>query len=695
QGNGCFIRINLNNGELIGVSSFGGIYLEDISTLKPTQDGNFVLGGFTRSTTGSEESRPWVVKVNRTGQIIWSKTYNLLGTSLTSRMAEADDGGFVLSMAGDNAFTTGYAIIAKIDASGNFLWAYNYAGGQEVGFGEIKLMPDGGFAALGAGGLLKTDRLGRVSNGCCPAPIAFQVEDYLPPYQNPSMMAEDWENTTPFPMQAVTDVLFTASDYCEFAITSIVQQVLLCEEEFFEINGEFFQAPATVRDTVLNLDGGCDTVRVFNLLQAPQPFQVKTIRFCPGTSVVVDGIEYTEPDAIFQILPAATGCDTLLVTFLELSPLPKKYETTRFCPGDTVFVNGIGYQYPTFFPTPDTLPSSSNGCDTLLFHILAYPSEPSSISANCPPDMLVSTATATPVLVNYAAPSGTSDCTCPDLYFSLTQGIPSGGAFPVGITQVCYSVSDVCGDYETCCFEVKVQEEEACDLKQTACIRYELLGIAADAEQNKTYRVRVTNLCASPLAYTAMQIPNGVEALLPAQNSTYISPNGREYAVRNPSHTPFRSLRFKALGNGIAGGQSDVFEYTLPAQASPVFIRAATRLASGLTYEATLNTFDCVLQAGGGAADRAARKPNMTAGLRLFPNPSSGAVFVDFSAWGEVSVQLRIMNTQGQELTQAQVSTGGTTQPVLIPSTLPDGLYFLEARAENGEKWTAKFVLRR
>lgn len=133
QGNGAFIRISLSTGLPISMASFGGIYLEDLTSLQPTQDHNFIVSGFTRSTTGSEESRPWVVKVNRLGQIIWSKTYNLLGTSLDSQMAGTPDGGIVLSIGGDNASSTSYGILAKIDASGNPIWAYNYSSGEEFG----------------------------------------------------------------------------------------------------------------------------------------------------------------------------------------------------------------------------------------------------------------------------------------------------------------------------------------------------------------------------------------------------------------------------------------------------------------------------------------------------------------------------------------------------------------------------------
>lgn len=686
QGNGCFVRVNLQTGELIGWSSFGGAFREEFFTMEATQDGNFVLAGLTRTTTGSEEERPWVVKVDRIGQRIWSKTYNIPGGNLGCRLVDAGDGGYILSMREDEGFSNYLTILAKIDGAGNLLWANNY--GYSSGLGEIRKTYDGGFVALGAE-ILKVDKFGRVINGCCPAPVAFQVEEFLPPYQNPMMLSEDWEIAQPFSVDVVTDFAFNVSDFCTVPVTSIVEQIPVCQGDSIEINGAFYQAPNTIRDTVLNLEGGCDTVRVFNLVQIPQPIRVETIAFCPGDSVVLAGITYTQPDTVSQILPATTGCDTLLVTFLRYQTLPKKYQTTLFCPGDTVLVDGIYYFYPGVLPNPDTLLSTGVGCDTLLYQELSYPTDSSTVLVQCPSNLILTTAPSTALPVYYTMPSGTSDCTCPELSTTLVQGIPSGGMFPVGTTQVCYALSDICGAVGTCCFEVKIEEEQACDVKETPCIRYELLDISTDAEQNKTYRIRIANHCASPLLSASIQLPNGLDAVAPAQNSIYTSGNSREYSVRNPNFSPFHSVRFKALELGIADGQADVFEYTLPAQAAPVFIRVSTRLASGAVYEATLNTFECVLQ-----AERSAMyQSGVPSSLRVFPNPSSGELFIEFPDWEPGLVQLQLQNIQGEQLGQASLATGAGTQSFVIPGEVPDGIYFLQCTHENGITQRVKFVL--
>jgi len=693
QGNAAVMRVNVQTGEMIGLTSFGGIYFEELTSLRPTQDGNFIVAGSTRSTSGSEYDYPLVAKINRQGAVVWAKVYSIPNVNLTARLEESESDGYVLTFAlGSQGVSTYYSIIAKINQKGELQWANNYTNELTQSLHSLIRSTDGHYIAASQRSILKVDEDGWVANNCCPAPVSLQVEDYSPPYQYPVLMTEDWDAGKPFVMQTAVSVNLTTSEFCTAPLSSVVEQIGLCQGDSVQINGVYYQAPNTILDTVVNLSGGCDTLRVYQLVALPEPFQTQTVRLCPGSSVVVNGIVYTQPGTNFSTLASETGCDTLLVTFIQMGTQPTIYQTTTFCPGDTVFVNGVGYSVPTIFSIPDTLVSAGPGCDTLLYRILDYPQEPSSVSITCPANIKLSTATATPIVVHFDLPVAMSDCSCPAANFSLSQGLPSGSVFPVGSTQVCYTASDICGASQNCCFEVQVVEEEACDVKTNGCITYELLGISNAGSQDKTYRIRVSNACASPLAYVAFQLPNGIAAVSPAANSTYQSNNGREYLVRNPNHSPFHSVRFAAVNTGVSNGQSDVFEYTLPAQSSPLFIRAVARLASGALYEATLNTFGCGIS--NSVAERTMSQPDASPSLRVFPNPNSGELFFECSAWKSEMAQLRVLNAQGQEIAQTSRPTNEGIQTFLLPNSLPDGLYFLEMKSETGERQIAKFVLR-
>ncbi|GAB4496670.1 MAG: hypothetical protein OHK0019_28850 [Saprospiraceae bacterium] len=247
---------------------------------------------------------------------------------------------------------------------------------------------------------------------------------------------------------------------------------------------------------------------------------------------------------------------------------------------------------------------------------------------------------------------------------------------------------------------VSQQPETACDAKTINCMKYEMLTVTKDGSGNKTYRIRVTNNCSDKLVYTAFQLPNGVVADAPSNNSTYSSPGGHNYEVRNPNFSPFYSVRFKEQGNnGIANGQADIFEYTLPAFASPSYIHVVSRVGTSGFHEAYLNVFNCSV--GTSTLDdfqNEDRSDTFTSlknnELRVFPNPTTGVLFADLAAWADQQMQIRAFNAQGQEVLNYSI-TGIETEQIELPKSLADGLYFLEFSTANGEKQVKRVVLRR
>jgi len=247
----------------------------------------------------------------------------------------------------------------------------------------------------------------------------------------------------------------------------------------------------------------------------------------------------------------------------------------------------------------------------------------------------------------------------------------------------------------------------SCEVRSVNCVRYELLSITRNAAGDKTYRIRFTNSCADPLNYVAFQVPNGVTAVGPTSGAAYTSLGGRAYEVRNPNYSPFYSVRFRPMGTGIANGQMDAFEYTLPATANPNFIQVTARTGSS-THESYLNVFACTvgssLSPGNGNSTAANREENdaattlsatAAAAFRLFPNPTDGALFADLSAWAGQQLQLRVFNAQGQQVADMSATGGEPQAAVALPAHLPNGLYFVEMNAADGSRSTQRVMLRK
>jgi hypothetical protein len=248
---------------------------------------------------------------------------------------------------------------------------------------------------------------------------------------------------------------------------------------------------------------------------------------------------------------------------------------------------------------------------------------------------------------------------------------------------------------------VTVPDEEPCEETSSGCIKYELIDIKEDAQGNNTYRIRVTNNCSTKLMYAAFSLPPGVVALAPADNSVYTAPSGREYSVRNPNYSPFYSIRFRAVIPEISNGQSDLFEFTLPALANPANIHGIVRVQPKIFYETYLNTSNCPVETisrpeTNGHPVVFAEKTLQTGNLAVFPNPNTGTLFADLSDWKGQSLNIRILDSRGREVWRTKmVEVDAAPQEIRMPDTAPGGLYFLEVVGSNGDKRATRFVLQR
>lgn len=478
------------------------------------------------------------------------------------------------------------------------------------------------------------------------------------------------------------------------------QTIAFCPGESVTLGGIVYTQPDTVTLT-LPAATGCDTVATYILEWLPLPTTFQTITFCPGDSVALGGNFYTQPDTVTLILSATPGCDTVATYYLELLPQPVLNQTIEFCRGDTVALHGTLYTQPTTVVL--NLPATT-GCDTVATYTLQYlvPAQPTSLAINCPANVTVqaATPTATGAVASFGQPTVTSDCPCPGIQIGQTSGLGSGSTFPIGTTAVCFSALDSCGKTANCCFNVQVlPAEDPCDVKTNSCIKWELLSITANPAGEKTYRIRLTNNCTSRLTFAYFQVPTGVQAVGPANNSTFEAASGREYEVRNPNYSPYYSVRFKPFGAGMVSGESDIFSYVLPNQAGPNYINVGARLENKAYIEAHLNTFDCPIGVTPGTGPKPSDQdppnpPGTTSKLTAFPNPTSGELFVDFSNWAAQTARFRVVNAQGRLVAEHRADIAPHIQPIALPENLPDGIYFLEVLPDGGERKVARFVVR-
>ncbi|WP_158267494.1 T9SS type A sorting domain-containing protein [Adhaeribacter arboris] len=94
------------NGVKIWDKTFGGEYDDLLTNLQPTQDGGYILGGYSYSKISGDKSEAnegdryspdyWILKINSTGTKIWDKTFGGKEYDELFSLQQSQDGGYIL-----------------------------------------------------------------------------------------------------------------------------------------------------------------------------------------------------------------------------------------------------------------------------------------------------------------------------------------------------------------------------------------------------------------------------------------------------------------------------------------------------------------------------------------------------------------------------------------------------------------------
>ncbi len=137
------------NGWVMWTQHFGGINNDIGKALVRTADSGFVIAGYTNSY-GKGGYDGWLLKINKSGDTVWTKTYGGTDWDIFNALQITSDGGFVMSGFSYTNSKGGKDIwILKTDSLGNIQWEKKLGGTNEDESVAVEILHDNRIACFG------------------------------------------------------------------------------------------------------------------------------------------------------------------------------------------------------------------------------------------------------------------------------------------------------------------------------------------------------------------------------------------------------------------------------------------------------------------------------------------------------------------------------------------------------------------
>lgn len=146
--------------------TIGGTRSERLNSIQQTDDGGYILGGNSESNSSSDKTEDnigendyWVVKLNASGTIEWDNTIGGTDEDYLSEIQLTNDGGYILggysrsNSSGDkseNAIGSYDYWVVKLNASGTLEWDNTIGGTNDDFLSSIQQTSDGGYILGGS-----------------------------------------------------------------------------------------------------------------------------------------------------------------------------------------------------------------------------------------------------------------------------------------------------------------------------------------------------------------------------------------------------------------------------------------------------------------------------------------------------------------------------------------------------------------
>ena len=137
-------------GDSLWAKTYGGESSDEAFSVQQTIDKGFIIAGRTYSF-GEGMADIYLIKVNRNGDTVWTRTYGGRSTDWSNSVRQTTDGGYII-VGGTYSFGSGFTdvYLIKIDGKGKVVWEKTFGGKSSDVGKSIQQTSDGGFIIVGS-----------------------------------------------------------------------------------------------------------------------------------------------------------------------------------------------------------------------------------------------------------------------------------------------------------------------------------------------------------------------------------------------------------------------------------------------------------------------------------------------------------------------------------------------------------------
>ena len=151
------VRID-QSGDTLWTRTYGGDFHDKCRAVELTSDGGFILAGTWGYTAVPEPDCGFccLIKTDSLGNAQWTRTYGMASLNEANDVKQTQDGGYILvgyTFDGGQVFNYDWFII-KTDSTGDTLWTRTFGNSWDDVADAVQQTSDGGYIVAGCGGAI-------------------------------------------------------------------------------------------------------------------------------------------------------------------------------------------------------------------------------------------------------------------------------------------------------------------------------------------------------------------------------------------------------------------------------------------------------------------------------------------------------------------------------------------------------------